>query len=72
MRNTLKRKKRANESSLSKKNFREHPLAEKLYKNIYEYNLREEAYKTALEIYINLLQAPVDLKKTPKQQKTGI
>ena len=53
--NTLKRRKKVSESTLSKKDFREHPSVEKLYKNIYEYRLREEAYKTVLEIYINLL-----------------
>ena len=41
-----------NESIASKKNFRDNPAVEKLYKNVYDYKLREEAYKTAIEIYL--------------------
>ena len=39
---------------LSRKDFRENPVVEKLYKTVQEYDLREEAYKTALQMYINL------------------
>ncbi len=39
---------------LSKKDFRESPAVEKFYKTIYEYKLREEAYKASIEIYLNL------------------
>ena len=55
--NKLKTKKKAlvNEFTISKKDFRDNPTVEKLYKTIYEYKLREEAYKTAIEIYLNRL-----------------
>ena len=43
-----------NESTISKKDFRESPSVEKFYKTIYAYQLREEAYKAAIEIYLNL------------------
>ena len=39
---------------LSKKDFRESPAVEKFYKTIYEYKLREEAYKAAIKIYLDL------------------
>ena len=42
------------EPHLSKKDFRENPAVEQLYKTIYDYKLREEAYKTAIKIYIDL------------------
>ena len=40
--------------SLMKKTFRESPAVEKFYKTIYEYRLREEAYKAAIKIYLDL------------------
>ncbi len=40
--------------SLMKKTFRESPVVEKFYKTIYEYRLREETYKTAIKIYLDL------------------
>ncbi len=45
-----------NESILLKKQFRESPVVEKFYKNIYKYKLRKEAYKTAILIYLDLKQ----------------
>lgn len=55
VKNTLKRKNTIHESTLSKKNFRENPNVEKLYKTVHDYKLREEAYKTAIEIHLNRL-----------------
>lgn len=49
------RKKIANESALFKKKFRENPSVEQLYKIIQKYKLREQAYKTAIEIYLSRL-----------------
>ena len=49
-----KKKVATDEPTLSKKDFRETPAVEKLYKTINEFKLREEAYKTAIEIYLNL------------------
>lgn len=62
--NKLKAKKKAlgSESTISKKDFRDNPTVEKLYKTIYEYKLREEAYKTAIEIYLNRLLKAEDKK----------
>ena len=37
----------------SKKDFRESLVLEQFYKTIYEHNLRESAYKTAIEIYLS-------------------
>lgn len=48
-------KKNSNESTISKKDFRENPTVEKFYKTIHEYKLREDAYKTAIEIHLNHL-----------------
>ena len=64
IKNKLKPKKKAlgNESIISKKDFRDNPTVEKLYKTIYEYKLREEAYKTAIEIYLNRLLKAEDKK----------
>lgn len=57
IKNKLNAKKKAsvNESTISKKDFRDNPTVEKLYKIIHEYKLREEAYKTAVEIYLHRL-----------------
>ena len=54
--NKLKRTKKSStgESTLSKKDFRENPAVEQLYRIIYKYKLRKEAYKAAIEIYLNL------------------
>ena len=48
-------KRKSDKPVLSRKDFRENPAVENFYKNIYEYNLREEAYKIAIEMYINFL-----------------
>ncbi len=57
--NLLKVKKRTNkmmsDCNISKKDFRENPTVEKFYKTVYEYKLREDAYKTAIEIQLNHL-----------------
>ena len=47
-------KKLANNVDITIKNFREHPVVESLYKKIYDYQLVEEAYKTAIHQYIHL------------------
>ena len=61
----LKTKKRTKkiiaDCNISKKDFRENPTVEKFYKTIYEYQLREDAYKTAIEIQLNHL-----LKENPQ------
>lgn len=41
-------------TKLSKKDFRDNPAVEKFYRAIQKYDLREEAYKKAIEVYINL------------------
>lgn len=38
----------------AKKEFREHPTVEQLYKTIYQYNLVEDAYKATIQLYIQL------------------
>ena len=38
---------------ISKKDFRENLAVEKFYKTVKQYNLREEAYKTAIQIYLS-------------------
>jgi len=48
------RKKMSEATILYKKKFRESSAVEKLYKTIYDYKLREEAYKTAIKIYLDL------------------
>ncbi len=48
------KKKLSDKNTLSRKDFKEHPLIEELYKLIHEYSLREEAYKTAIQIYLQL------------------
>ena len=66
MKNILKPKKRAkeiiNDCNVSKKDFRENPTVETFYKTIYEYKLREDAYKAAIEIHLNRL-----LKENPQK-----
>ena len=49
-----RKKTEASEYGLSKKDFRESPSVEKFYRTIHQYQLREEAYKAAIEIYLNL------------------
>ena len=51
----VKKKTLPGELPISKKNFRDNPIVEKLYKTVYKYRLRDEAYKTAIEIYLNRL-----------------
>ena len=53
--NSSQRKKTIHESTLSRKDFRENPSVEKLYKTVYDYKLREEAYKTVIEMHLNNL-----------------
>jgi hypothetical protein len=57
--NPLKTKKRTkkiiNNCKISKKDFRENPTVEKFYRTIYEYKLREDAYKTAIKIQLSHL-----------------
>ncbi len=48
------KKKVDSEKQLSKKDFRENLSVERFYKTIKQYNLREEAYKTAIKIYLKL------------------
>ena len=43
----------AETTSFSKKDFRESPQTEQFYKTIYEHKLREQAYKTAIEVYLS-------------------
>ena len=60
MKNKAVRKKKAvpntselKNQALAKKDFIEDPTVEKLYKTIHNYKLREEAYKTTIETYLN-------------------
>ena len=46
--------KKAVPAELNKKTFRKLKEVETLYKLIHKYKLREEAYKTLLEIYIKI------------------
>ena len=39
---------------LSKKEFRDNLAVEQFYKTLKKYDLREEAYKTAIQIYLDL------------------
>ena len=48
------KKKGDSKKQLSKKDFRENMVVEQFYKTIKQYNLREEAYKTAIKIYLKL------------------
>ena len=42
-----------NKLDFSKKDFLESPLIEQFYKTLYENQLRESAYKTAIEVYLS-------------------
>ena len=48
------KKKGDSEKQISKKDFRENLVVEQFYRMIKQYNLREEAYKTAIKIYLKL------------------
>ena len=43
-----------NPKKISKKDFKDNPAVEKFYRAIQQYDLREEAYKAAIEIYLDL------------------
>ena len=41
------------EKHISKKDFRDNLAVEQFYRTLKQYNLREEAYKTAIHIYLD-------------------
>ena len=46
-------KKMDSEKQISKKDFRDNLAVEQFYKTLKQYNLREEAYKTAIQMYLD-------------------
>lgn len=48
-----KEKKMDSEKHVSKKDFRDNLAVEQFYKTLKQYNLREEAYKKAIQIYLD-------------------
>ena len=47
------KKKTESEKHVSKKDFRDNLAVEQFYKTLKQYSLREEAYKTAIQIYLD-------------------
>lgn len=50
-------KKKDNTFVKEKKEFREHPTVEELYKTIHQYHLVEETLKTTIQFYLKLKES---------------